>query len=98
MKILSTQPLGEIASMQNAYIVTGTLTNARTVTLDETLPLTPAKKVRLIVEPLLTELERPYQEIMSEIRKRQYDRGHQASVKEEIDMYLQSERSNWEKP
>jgi hypothetical protein len=35
---------------------------------------------------------------MSEIRKRQCDRGHQPSVKEEVDMYLQSERSNWEKP
>ncbi len=82
--------------MQNAYIVTGTLTNARTVTLDEALPLTSAKKVRLVVEPLLAKSERPYQEIISEIRKRQHDRGHQPSVKEEVDMYLQSERNNWE--
>ena len=81
--------------MQNAYIVTGTLTNARTVMLDEALPLTQAK-VRLVVEPLLAKSERPYQEIMSEIRKRQHDRGYQPSVKEEVDMYLQSERSNWE--
>ena len=29
--------------MQNAYSVTGTLTNARTVMLDEALPLTQAK-------------------------------------------------------
>lgn len=82
--------------MQNAYIVTGTLTNARTVTLDEALPLTSAKKVRLVAEPLLAKSERPYQEIISEIRKRQHDRGHQPSVKEEVDMYLQSERNNWE--
>lgn len=82
--------------MQNAYIVTGTLTNARTVTLDEALPLAQAEKVRLVVEPLLAKSERPYQEIISEIRKRQHDRGHQPSVKEEVDLYLQSERSNWE--
>ena len=82
--------------MQNAYIVTGTLTNARTVTLDEELPLIPAKKVRLVVEPLWAKSERPYQEIISEIRKRQNDRGHQPSVKEEVDMYLQSEHNNWE--
>ena len=82
--------------MQNAYIVTGTLTNARAVTLDEALPLTPAKKIRIVVEPLLAKSERPYQKIISEIRKRQHDRGHQPSAKEEVDMYLQSERSNWE--
>jgi hypothetical protein len=81
--------------MQNAYIVTGTLTNARTVMLDEALPLTQAK-VRLVVEPLLARSARPYQEIMTEIRKRQHDRGHRPSVKEEVDLYLQSERNNWE--
>ena len=34
-----------------AYIVTGTLTNERTVTLDEALPL-PVTRVRLVIEPL----------------------------------------------
>ena len=56
--------------MQNAYIVTGTLTNAQTVALDEALPMIPAKRVRLVVEPLLTKSARPYQEVLSEIRKR----------------------------
>ena len=37
--------------METAYIVTGTLTDQNTVTLDEALPLTPMK-VRLAVEPL----------------------------------------------
>jgi hypothetical protein len=81
--------------MQNAYIVTGTLTNAQTVMLDEALPLTQAK-VRLIVEPLSEKSKRSYHEVMSEIRKRQCDRGHEPSVKEEIDRYLQSERNSWE--
>jgi predicted RNA binding protein YcfA (HicA-like mRNA interferase family) len=48
------------------------------------------------IDDQLAKSERPYQEIMSEIRKRQHDRGHQPSVKEEVDMYLQSERNNWE--
>ena len=43
------------------------------------------------IEPLLAKSERPYQEIISKIRKRQHDRGHQPSVKEEVDMYLHSE-------
>ncbi len=81
--------------MQNAYIVTGTLMNAQTVMLDEALPLTQAK-VRLIVEPILEKSKRSYQEIMSEIRKRQHDRGFKPSVREEIDRYLKSERKNWE--
>jgi hypothetical protein len=41
--------------METEYIVTGTLTDARTVTLDEALPLAPQPtpvKVRLSVEPL----------------------------------------------
>jgi hypothetical protein len=96
LKIWWAQVPKEIAPMQNAYIVTGTLTNAQTVALDEALPMIPAKRVRLVVEPLLTKSERPYQEVLSEIRKRQQDRGHHPSVKEEVDMYLQSERSNWE--
>jgi len=82
--------------MQNAYVVTGTMTNARTVTLDETLPLTLSKKVRLVIEPLLSGSERPYQEIISEIRRRQHDRGHQPLAKAEVDRYLQLERDNWE--
>jgi len=37
------------------------------------------------IDDQLAKSERPYQEIMSEIRKRQHDRGHQPSVKEEVD-------------
>jgi len=56
--------------MQNASIVTGRLTDARTVTLDEALPLESAK-VRLVVEPLSPTLLRPYREVMADIRQRQ---------------------------
>jgi predicted nucleic acid-binding protein len=45
--------------MQKAYVVTGILTDTRTVLLDETLPLTPMK-VRLVVEPLPLVSPRPY--------------------------------------
>ena len=37
--------------MQNAYVVTGSMQDGRTVVLDETLPLGPTK-VRLVLEPL----------------------------------------------
>ncbi len=46
-------------STNNTYIVTGTLTDDHTVTLDEALPLTPMK-VRLVVEPFRSVPQRPY--------------------------------------
>ncbi len=81
--------------MLNAYIVTGTLTDAYTVTLDEAIPLTPVK-VRLVVEPIELKSQRPYQEVIAEIRERQRARGHQPPTKEDIATYLQEERESWE--
>ncbi len=81
--------------MQNAYIVTGTLTDAHTVTLDESLPLTSVK-VRLVVEPLVSfHLQPPYQKVITEIRERQKGRGHQPPTRQEVDTYLQTERDSW---
>ena len=82
--------------MQNAHIVTGTLTDAHTVTLDESLPLT-SMKVRLVVEPLVSfHLQPPYQKVITEIRERQKGRGHQPPTRQEVDTYLQTERESWE--
>jgi hypothetical protein len=86
----------EVILMHKAYIVTGTLTDVHTVTLDEALPLN-STKVRLVVEPLEHESQRPYQEVIAEIRERQRARGHQPATREEIDAYLQAERDTWEK-
>lgn len=65
----------EVIPMHSAYIVTGTLTDAQTVSLDEALPLTQTR-VRVVVEPLLSASPRQYQEIMAEIHERQRTRGH----------------------
>ena len=81
--------------MHKVYVVTGMLTDVQMVTLDEALPLKPVK-VRLVVEPLEPESQRPYQEVIAKIRKRQRDRGHQSVTREEIDEYLQTERDSWE--
>jgi hypothetical protein len=83
-------------TMHNAYIVTGMLTNERTVTLDEALPL-PATKVRLVIEPLGSASHRSYQEIVAAIRERQAARGHRPPTTEEVNAYLQAERDSWEK-
>lgn len=81
--------------MRNAYIVTGKMTDARTVTLDEALPL-PPERVRLVVEPLSAVVHRPYRDIMVAIRERQIRRGHQPRTREAIDEDLQRERDSWE--
>ncbi len=80
--------------MQNAYVVTGTLRDAQTVTLDEALPLAPTR-VRLVVEPLQVEPARSYQEVVAAIHERQRQCGHQASTREEVVAYLKAERDSW---
>lgn len=80
--------------MQNRYIVTGTLTDDRTVTLDEALPLTRTK-VRLVVEPISQEPRLSYQEVISNIRNRQRARDHHPRTREEVDSYLTEERDSW---
>ena len=80
--------------MQNAYRVTGTLTDDHTVTLDEPLPLRPMK-VRLVVEPLSPPPRRSYQEVISSIRTRQGARAHKPPTREEVDDDLREERDSW---
>lgn len=82
--------------MRNAYIVTGKMTDARTVTLDEALPL-PPERVRLVVEPLPPSAYPPYGDVMTTIRERQARRGHQPKTREAVDEELQRERESWEK-
>jgi len=82
--------------MGKTYILTGTLTDGRTVMLDDELPLTQTK-VRLVVEPLTPVTRRPYREFIAEIRDRQWARGHQPPTREEVDAQLQGERDNWGK-
>lgn len=80
--------------METAYIVTGTLTDDHTVTLDESLPMAQGK-VRLSVEPLAASPKRSHDEVIAEIRERQRARGHQPRTREEIDDDIQAERDSW---
>lgn len=80
--------------MAKPHVVTGRLMDERTVLLDEALPLSPSK-LRLVVEPLPTEVCRPYQDVMADIRRRQKARSHRPATPEEIDHYLRGERESW---
>ena len=78
----------------NSYVVTGMLTNDHTVTLDEPLPLSPMK-VRIMIEPLQPQSQRPFLGIITSIRQRQHARGHRPPTREDVDAYLLAERNSW---
>jgi hypothetical protein len=81
-------------AMHNAYVVTGIMSDSRTVTLDEPLPLAAAR-VRLVVEPVSEALPGTYQQTIAAIRERQRSRGHRAPSREEVDAQLRAERESW---
>lgn len=80
--------------MHSAYVVTGTLADGRTVTLDEALPLTN-HRVRLVVDPLSSAKRRQPGEVLEEIWARQRARGHVPPTREEVDAYIRAERESW---
>jgi hypothetical protein len=84
--------------VRDAYVVTGTLTDGRTVALDEGLPLGPTR-VRVVIEPLPageTGGLRPYRDVVAEIRRRQRQRGHRPPARETVDALIRAEREGWD--
>ena len=84
--------------VRDAYVVTGTLTDGRTVALDEGLPLGPTR-VRVVIEPLPTGETggpRPYREVVAEIRRRQRKRGHRPPARDAVDALVRAEREGWD--
>ena len=82
--------------MTNAYVVTGTLTSATTVQLDEPLPLSGGA-VRVVVEaaaaPYLP--KQSLQQYLADLRKRHAARGHVPRSAEEIQAQIREERESW---
>lgn len=77
------------------YVVTGTLTNQNTVTLDEDVPITDTK-VRVTIEPINDRHPRPLKEVLAEIHQQQRERGHVPPTAQEVDEYVRQERASWE--
>jgi hypothetical protein len=81
--------------MGKTEIVTGTLIDDRTVTLDKPLPLRPMK-VRLAIEPLDEKHRRLYRpDVIDQIYAAQAARGHRPPSQEEVKRRLQAERDSW---
>lgn len=80
--------------MTNAYIVTGTLTDAKTVQLDEPLPVS-AGRVRVIVEEAASPPKPTFRQVMERIWEAQRQRGHVPRSVEEIEAQVREERDSW---
>jgi hypothetical protein len=81
--------------MQQAYVVTGSLTDSRTVRLDEPIPASGCK-VRVIVELADTARKMSNEEFLAWLRERQEARGHIPRTREEVDASLRAERDSWD--
>lgn len=83
--------------MVKQYILTGTLTDERTVKLDESIPALAANgKVRVVVEPLTGVQTRPLLDVLAEIHDDQRARGYKPRTREEVDAYIRAERESWD--
>ncbi len=81
--------------MQQAYVVTGSLTDPRTVCLDEPIPV-PTGKVRVIVEVAEAARKMSHDEFLSWLRERHEARSHVPRSREEVDAALRAERESWD--
>jgi hypothetical protein len=81
--------------MTNAYVVTGTLTDAKTVQLDEPLPMS-AGKVRLIVEATPPTQKPSVTEVMERIWAEQVTRGQVPPTADEVNTRIRDVRAGWD--
>jgi hypothetical protein len=81
--------------MQNAYVVTGSVTDETTLKLDEALPI-KAGKVRVTVEVLAADSTPTLSEVLDRIHQGQRERGFVPPTREAVDAYLKAERDSWD--
>ena len=82
--------------MSEAFTETGTLSDGKTVTLDQPVPLPPGR-VRVTVEPLPEPAPRgDLRAQLQVIRERLRASGYRFRTKAEIDAQIEAERNSWE--
>lgn len=87
--------------MNHTYVVTGTLTDAKTVQLDEPLPVPPGK-VRVTVQVVEAPTapapgDRPqWLRVLEGVWAHQNARGHVPMTVEEIEAQIREERESWD--
>ena len=81
--------------VHEAYVVTGSLTDSRTITLDEPIPLASGK-VRVIVEVAGMAPKMSHEEFLAWLRERHEARGALPRNREEVNASLRAERESWD--
>jgi hypothetical protein len=81
--------------LQQAFLVSGSLTDSRTIRLDEPIPLSRGK-VRVIVELADRAGKMSHEEFLTWLKDRQEARGHVPRNRDEVDAALRSERESWD--
>lgn len=82
--------------MTNAYVVTGTLTSATTVQLDEPLPLSGGT-VRVVIETTATQAEKPnFRQTLQRIWAEQNARGFVPPTPEDVEARIREVREGWD--
>ncbi len=79
--------------MPQAYVLTGQLSDSRSLVLDEAVPLSDG---RVTVQAMIPkEVRRPHSEVIEEIWARQRQRGHIPPTADEVNARIEEERNSW---
>jgi hypothetical protein len=81
--------------MQPAYELTGRLTDARSVSLDEPLPLARGP-VRVTVRALTPTVAKPHRETLAEVHALLAEAGHVPPAPVDVARRVADERGAWE--
>jgi len=81
--------------MTQAYVLTGHLENARSLALDEPLPLTEGR-VRVTVQPMHKVSPQAGFRVLEQIWAANAKAGRTPPTKEEVDSFLDAERASWD--
>jgi len=80
--------------MTTAHVVTGTLTDGKTLVLDEALPAIEGK-VRVTVEVVRADSPLSFLQVMEQIWDGQRRRGHVPRTRAAVDAQIREERESW---
>lgn len=81
--------------MKEIYTITGELIDERTVALDKPL-LLGQQKLKLTIEQMPSDKAGSYREVVARLRVRQQERSHCPPTRDEVEKYLENERSDWD--